>query len=115
MKQRDPGGAIRIVLDCGDASGNAGLVSPKVDETVVPLVPASAVTRGNSPAIIPAGMLLQRLDQALLRLFLGYLLEGADTHRASPRRGRFIDANWHLFFLPSLRSSPSDLLEDVDA
>ena len=97
------------------SAGNAGLVALEVDDPVEPLVAAAAVTRRDATAIVAAGMLLQRLDEALLGFFLRDLLEGADAHRAPPRRGWFVLTNWHLHFLPSFGAARLDLLEDVDA
>jgi hypothetical protein len=49
VEQRDVGRSIRIVFDRGDDSRDTELVAAKIDLSVAPLVPPSALPRGGSP------------------------------------------------------------------
>src|SRR5579884_2950937 len=95
VEQRDPGRAVGIVFDRRHAGRNPELVALEINDPIEALGAAAAVPRRDAAAVVAAGVLLQRLEQALLRFLLRNLLEGADAHRAPPRRGWLVCANWH--------------------
>src|SRR5918995_3570683 len=109
-EQRDPGRAVRVVLDGRDLGRHAGLVPLEVDEAVEPLIPAAAMPRRDPAAVVATGVLLQRLDQAFFRLLLGDLLERADTHRAARRGGWLVLSNRHS----KCSQKTLNMLEEVD-
>src|SRR5205807_144151 len=47
VKERDPGGTVRVVLDRRDARGHSHLVAAEVDDALEPLVTAAHVPRGD--------------------------------------------------------------------
>src|SRR3990167_3123346 len=56
VQQGEVGGAVRVVLDGGDAGGDAFLVAAEVDEAVHALVAPAAVPGADAPqAVAPAG------------------------------------------------------------
>src|SRR4029078_6188475 len=88
VQQRDPGRPVRVVLDRGDLRGDAVLEALEVDRAVAALVAAALVARRDPAVRVPAALLLDRLEQALLGLALRDLVEGRDRHEAAgPRRG----------------------------
>src|SRR5581483_6554151 len=52
MKQREIGGAIRIIFKRGNLSGNAVLFAAKIDDAIATFVSAATIAAGNAPAII---------------------------------------------------------------
>src|SRR5258705_124726 len=67
VQQRDPRGAVRVVLDLGDLGRHAVLVVPlEVDQPVRPLVPPAVVASGDLAGVVPAALLGQRTQQRLL-------------------------------------------------
>src|SRR5258708_26929009 len=54
VQQRDPRGAVRVVLDVRDLGGDAALVRPpEVDQPVGALVTAALVPGGDAPVPVP--------------------------------------------------------------
>ena len=76
--QGDPGAPVGIVLDLGDLSRNAELVSLEVDLPVLPLVAAAPMARGQVALIIAASGPPLRLQQRLLRRGPGDFIEPGD-------------------------------------
>src|SRR3954447_12529534 len=67
VEQRDPGGAVRVVLDVSDPRRHAVLVVPtEVDQTVGPLVAAALVPGRDAPGVVAATALAERTHQRLL-------------------------------------------------
>jgi hypothetical protein len=66
VEQRDPGRAIRIVLDGGNLGRNAILIPVEIDDPILPLVPATAMTAGNLTLVVSTTILLQRTQQTFL-------------------------------------------------
>jgi hypothetical protein len=52
VDERDPRGAVRVVLDLRDAAGDVPLVAAEVDPAVLALVAAALVPDGD-PAVLP--------------------------------------------------------------
>ena len=71
-------------------AGHAVLRPLEVDDAVAALVAAALVARRDPAVVVPAARLLQRLEQALLRLGLRDLLEGRDGHEAAAGRRRLV-------------------------
>ena len=68
VQQRDPRGAVRVVLDVRDLGRHAVLVVPtEVDHPVGALVAAALVPRGDLARVVAAALVVQRADQRLLR------------------------------------------------
>src|SRR5690606_21418639 len=87
VQQRDPGGAVRVVLDVGDLGRHAVLVgAAEVDDAVGALVTATYVPGGDAAGRVPATGLRQRADQRLLRRGAGHLDEVGDAGAAAARR-----------------------------
>jgi hypothetical protein len=64
VQQRDPGGAVGVVLDVRDLGRDTVLVGPpEVDQAVGPLVAATLVPRGDPAVHVPAAARGQRADQ----------------------------------------------------
>src|SRR4051812_21176167 len=95
VQQRDPRRAVGVVLDRGHLRGDPVLRALEVDDPVPALVPAALVAARDAPVVVPAAGLLQRLEQALLRLGLRDLLERGDRHEATARRGRLVSTDGH--------------------
>src|SRR5690242_11563483 len=89
-QQRDVRGAVGIVLDALDDARDAFLVALEVDDAVMLLVPAAAMTRGGATVMVATTRLRLRLGQrrvgsALVQTF------GADADCvATPGRGRLV-------------------------
>src|ERR1700712_3816408 len=67
VQQRDPGRAVRVVLDARDRGRDAVLVvATEVHDAVGTLVPTTLVTRGDAALVVAATLLGQRLDPRLL-------------------------------------------------
>src|SRR5215469_3849465 len=63
VQQRDPRGAVRVVLDVRDLGRHAVLVvPPEVDQAVGALVPAALVPGGDPPVNVTAALAVQRAD-----------------------------------------------------
>src|SRR4051794_36150807 len=102
VQQRDPRGAVRVVLDVRDLGRHAVLVAPaEVDHAVLPLVTAALVAGGDPAVHVPAGLLRQRTQQRLLRRVAGDFHEVGDAGAAATRGRRLVLADAHRRF-PSL-------------
>src|SRR5262249_36065580 len=66
--QSDAGGAIRIILDGRDFTGNAELVALEIYDAVVALVSAATMTHGHFAEIVSAAGALLTREQRLMRL-----------------------------------------------
>ena len=83
VQEGDPSVAVRVVLDGGDLGGHAVLDALEVDDAVLLLVAAAAVTRRLAAvAVATTGLGLLR-EQALLRRGLGDLAEVGDRSRTT--------------------------------
>src|SRR5690606_1086755 len=71
VQQRDPAGAVRVVLDRGDLGGDAVLHALEVDDPVLALVPTAAVTGGLAPVDVAAARARRRREQSALGSRLG--------------------------------------------
>src|SRR4029077_17676245 len=68
-------------------------------------IATTLVARRDSTLVVPSGMGRDRLDQRLLRLVGGDLLEARDRHETTSRAGRLELAQWHCFY--TLPNNPS--------
>ena len=101
VDEGDPRRAVGIVLDGGDAAGNAQLVALEVDDAVVALVAAAAVPHGDAARVVAPGLLADGLEQAALRLGAGDLLVGGDRHVPTSGSDRLENFDTHGWILPS--------------
>ena len=94
-QERDPRRAVRVVLNRRHLRRDVALVTLEVDHAVHPLVTAAAPPRGQLAAIVAAARAMQRLDERLVRLRRGDVVE--DLHRLEPlaRRRRVVLSNRH--------------------
>src|SRR3954447_17791875 len=100
VQQRDPGGAVRVVLDVRDPRHHAVLIVPaEVDQTVGPLVAAALVPGRDAPGVVAATALAERTHQRLLGGRPGYLDEVGDGRAAPARRRRLVLADSHAEFV----------------
>src|SRR3954447_9920416 len=110
VQQRDPGGAVRVVLDVRDPRAHAVLVVPaEVDQTVGPLVAAALVPGRDAAGVVAAAALGERPHQRLRGGGPVDLDEVADRRAAPARRRRLVLADSHAEFVLDLscrRSGP---------
>src|SRR5206468_1991765 len=98
VQQRDPRGAVRVVLDVRDLGRHAVLVRPpEVDQPVGPLVAAALMPGGDAAVHVPAALRVQRAHQRLLRLTPGDLGEVRAARAAPTRRGRLVLTDSHVW------------------
>ena len=102
MQQRDARVAVRVVLDRRDLRGHAVLVATEVDDAVLLLVPAAAVTRGHAAVRVATARARLRLGERLLRLVAGDLREVGDGLEPATGAGGLALADRHS-------SAPEDL------
>src|SRR4051812_34198082 len=97
VQQRDPRGAVRVVLDVRDLGRHAVLVGPtEVDHPVGALVPAALVPSGHLAVDVASTATVQRANQRLLRVVTGDLGEVGHARATAPRRRRLVLADSHL-------------------
>src|SRR5207249_1257748 len=105
VEERDPGRAVRIVLDGRHPGRHALLLALEVHEPVEALVPPAPVPDGHPAEVVPAARLAQRRGERGLRRLLGDLVEiGTRLEAATGRRRSELDGG-----------HPSGSLEEVDA
>ena len=95
VKETDPGRPVRVVLDRGQPGRHADLVPLEVDPAVVLLLAAAAMADGEPAGVVPAGAPLLGLEERLVRLPGGDLLERRAGHLAKTRRRRLVAAQRH--------------------
>src|SRR4029077_20295884 len=105
MDECDAGAAVGVVFDGRHAALDAVLVALEVDLAVELAVTTTLVARRDATLVVPSGMGRDRLDQRLLRLVGGDLLEARDRHETTSRAGRLELAQWHCFY--TLPNTPS--------
>src|SRR6185312_8190168 len=106
VQQRDVGGAVRVVLDRGDPGRHAVLLALEVDEAVLALGPAAAVTARYATVRVSPAALLQTGDERLLGLAardLGAVRPGGEAP-AGTRGLVFLDGHYSLNSWPSKSS-----------
>src|SRR5690606_16875184 len=86
-QQRQVCGAVRVVLEALDLRRNAVLVATEVDDAVVRLVPAAAMTRGDAAEVVAARAALLALGEPIDRTALVKVRVDDLHHRAPARRG----------------------------
>ena len=89
VQERDPRGAVGVVLQGRHPRRDVPLVPPEVDHAVVPLVPAAAEPDGDAALAVPAPGLLEGLGERPLRPLLGEAVEVERRHEAAPG-GRWV-------------------------
>src|SRR5438270_4075054 len=106
VQQCDACRAVGVVLDVRDLRRHAVLVvTTEVDDAVGALVTATLVAGGDPAVHVATALVVQRLDQRLLRLGARDLDEVGDTGATAPGRRRLVFADAHLDRAP----------EEVDA
>src|SRR5438132_2096270 len=104
VEQREPGGAVGIVLDRRHARRDPELLAPEVHRPQHPFRPAAAVADGDPPVRVARARPPRGLEQALLRLLLGDLLVRDVREVPAGRRGRLEGADSHGAQAPSTNS-----------
>src|SRR5664279_273942 len=96
VQERDPGGAVRVVLDVRDRGRHAVLLrAAEVDDAVRPLVAAALVPGGDPAVHVATALGVQRTDQRLLRGVAGDLGEIADRGAAATGGRRLVFTDTH--------------------
>ena len=83
VEQADARRAVGVVLDGRELGRHVQLVAPEVDAPIVLLGAATAVADGHAALLVAAGASLLRLDERLVGLVGGDLLEGRPRHEAA--------------------------------
>src|SRR4051812_43456426 len=107
VKERDVGGAVRVVLDRGDLRRHAVLAALEVDLAVATFGTATSVSRGDAPVRIPATGLRDALDERLLGVAPRDLLEVGPRSEPPPRAGGLVLLKRHYSPVPSKSSIES--------
>src|SRR5512141_566409 len=97
VEQADPGRPVGVVLDGREAGRHAGLVALEVDPPVVGLLAAAAVAHGEPARVVAARAALHRLEERLVRLVGGDLLERRAGHPPATRGGRLVASERHCY------------------
>ena len=117
LHQRDVGAAVGIVLQLQDSGFHVHLVALEVDDTVLALLAAAAMTDGDAAIAIATSILLQDLGQACLGLgVLVDAVEAVDSHVSAGGCGRLKDFNrhsLHSFRYQTIPSKNSMVLESL--
>ena len=101
MQQCDAGGTVRVVLDVSDLGRHAVLVPTlEVDETVLALVTAAAMTGGHTAVGVTTAGLGLLANQRLLRRGARKLGEVRDGRVTAACSRRLINADSHNLVLP---------------
>src|SRR5205807_9361725 len=95
VNEGDTRTAVRVVLDGRDPTRNADLAPLEVDDAVQLLVTAAAMTDGDASPHVAAAVLLEVLDQRLLRFGARHLLEAAHRHESAAGTGWLVLLGWH--------------------
>src|SRR6478609_5747872 len=96
VQERDARGAVGVVLDVSDLGVDAVLVvATEVDDTVLTLVAATDVTRGDASLVVAATRLGQRAEERLLGRRSGDLGEVGHRRAAATGRRGLVLANCH--------------------
>ena len=77
------------------SAGTSALVALEVDATVVRFSPPPRWRTVSRPCVVPAGAALLGLDERLVGLVGGDLLEGRPRHEAAARGGRLVASDRH--------------------
>jgi hypothetical protein len=95
VKQRNPGGPIRIILNGNHVGRDLSFVAFEIDDPI-PFLVASPSVPGRDPAIaVPSSTLLQRQEEAPLRGDGGDLSKRRDRLKPSGRGGGSVFFNSH--------------------
>ena len=101
VQQCDAGGTVRVVLDVSDLGRHAVLVPTlEVDETVLALVTAAAMTGGHTAVGVTTASLAELANQRLLRRGARKLGEVRDGRVTAACSRRLINADSHNLVLP---------------
>src|SRR5437773_1144856 len=96
VKQRDTGGAVRVVLDARDLRRHAELVAPEVDAPVAPLVPAALIPARDMALVVAATRARERLEQRALGFGPHNVHEVRHRTKAHHRCDRLEPTNTHI-------------------
>ena len=97
VQQADAGRPVGVVLDRRQPRGHARLVALEVDDPVVGLLAATAMAHAEPALVVAAGAALHGLEQRLVRLVGGDLLERRAGHPPASRRGRLVASQRHRY------------------
>ena len=78
LDERETGSTVRVVLDGDDIGNRVAATALEVNDTVLLLVTAAAMTGGLAAHVVAAAGALLALDEGLLGRALGDLLEGGE-------------------------------------
>ena len=99
LDEGDVGAAVGVILQT-QHGGRAHLVALEVDDTILALVAAAAMTDGDAAVAVAAGVLLQGLDQRGLGTgLLVNAVETGDRHLTAGRSRRLKSFNRHSALL----------------
>src|SRR3990170_33761 len=99
--ERKVGAAVRIVLDMLDAPGDAVLVAPEIDHTVMALMPTTLMAHADAPVIVTAATAVLLLQKRRMGLATVQLRAHHLDQRAYARGGRsdFYQCHFRLPFI----------------
>src|SRR5918993_2773903 len=97
VEQADPRGAVRVVLDGREAGRHAGLVTLEVDAPVVGLLAATTVADREAALVVPPAGALLGLQERLVRLVGGDLVERRAGHPPTAGRGGLVASQRHPY------------------
>ena len=99
LNQSDESTSVRIVFQSQNSCIHAVLAAFEIDDTIFSAVSAASVANGDSAVAVAARVLLHRLEQALLRLYLRQTRIIGHSHISARGGRRFIGLNGHSFSL----------------
>ena len=108
LHQRDVGAAVGIVLQLQDSGFHIHLVALEVDDTILALLAAAAMTDGDAAIAVATSILLQNLSQACLGLgMLVDAVKAVDSHVSAGGCGRLKGFNRHSLHSFRYQTMPS--------
>src|SRR6188768_3688841 len=96
VQKSEARGAVGIVLDLGNNSGNTDLVALEIDQTVAALVSTPAEARGDAPLVVTTSGFGKAFEQALLWLSGGELSKVRTSSSAATGRRGLVGSNCHV-------------------
>ena len=108
LNQSDVGAAVGIVLQLQDSGFHVHLVALEVDDAVLALFAAAAMTDGDAAIAVATSVLLQHLGQACLGLgVLVDAVKAVNSHVSAGRGGRLKSFNRHSLHSFRYQTIPS--------
>ena len=95
MKKRDVRGAVRIVFDRCDFSGDIVLVALEVYDTILIAVAAADVANGDTTVVVSSARMILADEQGFLGFIRRYLGKGGNGFLSCTRGDGFKSFNSH--------------------